>query len=125
MRIATIVVLLLLFGCTYDVETMPAELDGAWVEISAKTDTLVFNIEGTNWMELKRGKEIRDGFLLPKAGAGIFEYRLGTEKISLYNLVSSCYCFADYYFKREGSTIYIENFYDPNAKEAIQTFKRL
>ena len=40
-------------------------LNGRWVEIEARMDTLSFgSIDGVNFMNLNRGKELRDGNLI-------------------------------------------------------------
>lgn len=113
------------FGCEqHDLALRP--LDGRWVDVQTATDTLIFDPDfGEDFFSLRRAKELRNGFLLPKPGAGIYKYVLKPEAISVYNTISSCYCFNDYFFKLDGSLIVVENFYDASAAGDLRTFKKL
>jgi hypothetical protein len=114
----------LCFGCEH-VDLAPVPLNGQWVDVQTKTDTLIFNSEiGEDFFILRRGKEPRNGFLLPKRGTGIYKFVLKPQAISVYNLISSCYCFNDYFFKRNGKAIFVENFYDPLPGD-LRTFEKL
>lgn len=107
--------MLTLLGCVNDdnVDLSPSsDLSGKWIEMKTRTDTLTFESWDTmDVMNLRRGKEMRDGYLLPKAGSGPYEYKLTSGKISLYWMLSSNYSFNDYSFKRTGNRLIIENFY--------------
>lgn len=101
-------------------------LDGKWVNIQTRTDTLIFgSAMGDHYFILARAKEVRNGFVLPKPGAGIYEFKLKSNLISVYNTISSCYCFSDYYFERKASILVIGNFYDPASQSDLETFRRL
>ena len=116
------------FSCDDDNNSNPvsAALDGKWINVQAPTDTLIFDSAvGDNYFVLARRKEVRDGFLLPKPGAGIYEFKLKSNLISVYNTISSCYCFHDYYFQKKASMLVIGNFYDPASQNHHETFKRL
>ena len=101
-------------------------LEGVWVDTRIETDTLIFDsgISDKHFL-FRRGKEMRNGYLLPKPGASIYEFKIKPEIISLYNTLSSCYCFNDYFFSHEGTTITIGNFYDVNSSGDIRTFRKL
>ena len=103
--------------------------DGKWIEITNKTDTITFDqtldSNGKRYFILSRAKETRNGFLLPKIGAGIYEYHVNGEKISLYNLISSCYCFKDYHLTLSVDKMLIGNFYDPNSNGVQETFEKI
>ena len=43
----------------------------------------------------------------------------------LYNMLSSCYCFNEYFFVQRGAEIAVENFYDTTSKKTLQTYKKL
>ena len=102
-------------------------LNGKWVDMSTKTDTLTFGPFGRqDLMILGRGTELRNGSLLPKRGSGLYEYKLVTDdKISLRWGFSSDSNFYDYYFKQTEDKIIIQNFFDPAASKAMLTFKRI
>ncbi|HYG37219.1 MAG TPA: hypothetical protein VD908_01310 [Cytophagales bacterium] len=97
-------------------------LIGTWVESVDKEDTIIFKEDA---LVLSRGKELRDGYLLPKDGSGIFEYKIKNDSITLINLALSCVCPRSYYFKKNGLTIKVGRFFyeiDPNE---ILTFERI
>lgn len=126
MKFGLLVIAIALIGCTNDDMNTLVALDGEWVEITTKADTLTFGQMGDKAaITLKRGNEIRDGFLLPKAGSGAYDYELQTNKISLRWYASSNSAFNDYYFNQTGDQIEIENFYEVGSKGAIQTFRKL
>ncbi|MCB0458927.1 MAG: hypothetical protein KDC74_02785 [Flavobacteriaceae bacterium] len=105
--------------------TTSSDLNGKWIEVKTKTDTLIFKSwESIETMTLNRGKEVRDGQLLPKSGSGPYEYKLATGKISLYWMLSSSYSFNDYNFKRTGDTFVIGNFYNSPSGTTL-TFKKI
>jgi hypothetical protein len=115
-----------LFDCPNNNVIAQKPVTEKWVDVNTKSDTLTFlTIGGHDYIQLDRGKEMRNGYLLPKSGAGPYRYKLLTDKISLYWTLSSDSNFYDYYFNRVDDTIVIENFYDPNLKGTRQTFKKL
>jgi len=117
---------IILASCADNDSNPSVPLEGKWVAVEVETDTLIFDADiGRDIFQLKRGKEIQNGYLLPKSGAGIYEFKINGESISIYNMVSSCYCFNDYFFNQSGYTLIIENFYEKNAKGDLKTFRKL
>jgi hypothetical protein len=125
-KLLTLLFCLAFIGCTEDSPNIDVSLYGKWVEVNDKVDTLTFNIiDGHEFMTLDRGKEVRDGFLLPKAGSGPYDYKILGNKISIYWLLSSNSAFNDYYFEKIGSQLKVENFYDESAIGTILTFEKV
>lgn len=63
-------------GCEKDEISNP-EGSGLWVELIHKKDTIEFkDMESDKILILRRGSEIRNGYLLPKYGSGIYRYKL-------------------------------------------------
>lgn len=104
-----------------------AQVVGAWVETTQKMDTLVFDKQHTSF-SLNRGKELRNGFLLPKYLSGPYFYELREDSIYLrWGLSSSSYG-TNYYFKVDSKKgqINIGNFFDvSSSKNVILTFSRI
>jgi hypothetical protein len=102
-------------------------LDGKWVDINNATDTLTFGpFGGQESMILERGKEMRNGFLLPKYGSGPYEYELSPgDTISLRWYLSGSSNSNDYYFKQMGDKLIIEKFFDTITPGTMLTFKKL
>ena len=123
-----ILLMFLVFSCTKDNIRTFSDLNGKWVDINTKTDTLIFKMNGdSEMMFLERGKEIRNGFLLPKYGSGPYDYKLLTSdnKISLRWGLSSNNSFKDYYFKQSGDNLIVENFFDISEDGRKLTFKKI
>ena len=116
-----ILIISALCGCTKS-ESIMMPLDGSWVDISTSSDTIIFTQFGTDpAFELRRGPEERNGYLLPRYGAGIYCYKITGDTIALEDLLSSAGGYINFYFKQntDGSFV-IGNFYDqafsPNEK---------
>ena len=121
-----IILLLIVLSCTNDSVTTMTDLEGKWVDINTKTDTLTFGLFGDKEsMILGRGKEIRNGFLLPKYGSGSYDYELLTDTISLRWVASSNLNFKKYYFKQSGGKLTIEKFFDTTTTGTMLTFKKI
>src|SRR4030042_2136982 len=91
------------------------ELSGIWIESAQRFDTIDFESWPTDSVFLlKRGFEIQNGYLLPKANSGIYKFKLEPDAIRLVNMFSSCECYSQYYFKMylSNSVFKIGNFYD-------------
>ncbi|MDH5366667.1 MAG: hypothetical protein OEW67_06750 [Cyclobacteriaceae bacterium] len=117
---------IILFSCTDNNLNTEAILEGKWVEVNTKTDTLTFGLlGGQESMTLSRGVEMINGSLLPKRGSGSYDYKLITEKISLRYHLSSNSAFTDYHFKYATNRIEIENFYSTSLAGTIQTFEKI
>ena len=103
---------------------------GIWVNASSVSDTLIFNNafndpgNAREYFELRRGTEIRNGHKLPKRGSGIYEYKISGNSISVYNTLSSCYCFGDYFYEMD-ENLRIGDFYENDQPGQILTFVRL
>ena len=96
-----------LCGCTKSENTLLPP-DGSWVEISTRSDTIIFTQFGTDpAFELRRGIEERNGYLLPKYGAGIYCYKITGDTIALEDLLSSAGGYVNFYFKQNSSLIEI------------------
>lgn len=127
MKYVVFILLLIIFSCSKNdkqTEDLP-ELSEKWIEVETRTDTLSFALlGGKEVMFLNRGKEIRNGNMLPKSNSGHYQYWLEDEKISLYWMLSSNSNFNDYYFKIVGNRLNIGNFYSSTSDD-ILTFERL
>ena len=102
---------------------------GVWVEASHKTDTLVFDNQTTELsLNLKRGTEIRNGYLLPKYLSGPYMYEIENDSISLRWGASSSSYANKYYFKLDSKNkeIKIGNFFvDSINTGVILTFTKV
>lgn len=129
-RTATFIVLGFLFmglfqRCHHPADVSPKPLLDTWVEAAHRQDTLVFKPE-FSWLLLNRGKEIQNGSLVPKYGAGTYEYRLQLDSISLRNMYSSYSIPSVYFFKIQGNTLQIGDFYtNPAQPSTIKTFLKV
>ena len=55
-------------------------LKGTWIEETLGTDTLIFTNSNVDGMfELKRGKELRGEYYLPKLNSGLWRYKISTD----------------------------------------------
>jgi hypothetical protein len=127
MKNGIIIFILTLLSCSNDEEkpATSADLKGVWIEVESETDTITFDLLGdSEILNLYRGKEIRNGNLLPKSGTGPYQYNLAEEKISLKWLLSSDSNYKDFYFKLIGNRMKIGNFYGSTSGE-ILTFEQL
>ena len=119
-------VCLLSTGCN----TEPVEkssLSGVWIEVTHKTDTLVFNNQFQGF-SLNRGREIRYGYSLPKEHSGPYTYELKADSISLLWLASDYNKGMNYYFKSDlkNNLLKIGNFYvDSIARNEVLTFSKI
>ena len=116
---------LFLISCE-ETENEKSQLKGTWIENSNRMDTLVFNNQGSEGMFiLYRDKEIRNGYLLPKAGAGPYNYTINGDIINLTYSLSSSLESHDYFFSQdlENGKIEIGNFYvDSICEHFVLTF---
>ena len=119
--------ILLLFDCSNDnvSELNPSDLHGQWVETEKRMDTLTFNtFENIETVILGRGKELNNGYMLPKHRSGMYEYKLMKNGISLRWLLSNDINFNNYFFKIKSDKLNIGNFYDSPIGDTL-TFERL
>jgi hypothetical protein len=102
-------------------------LNGVWVEVNHKTDSLVFDNQGTG-LNLNRGTEMRNGYLLPKYHSGPYWYEIENDSISLRWMASSSFYANKYYFKTDlkNKEIKIGNFFvDSINSGTILTFTKV
>ena len=106
------------------------KLKGMWVENVNRKDTLVFNNfdsqGGTFW--LTNGLELRDGYMLPKAGSGPYIYKFSNDSIQIYCGYSSTLIFKPYYYKLNATVdvLQIGNFYNSGLHNTTRmTFVRI
>ncbi|MFD0837561.1 hypothetical protein ACFQ0I_17420 [Mariniflexile aquimaris] len=123
----TLIFMLTLLSCSKDDTNIAnqSDLKGKWVDVETRLDTLSFeSLNNLEIMNLNRGKEIREGYLLPKYGSGSYAYKLSELKISLNWMLSSNSNFKDYYFKIIENRLNIGNFYDSEYGETLN-FEKL
>jgi len=93
-----------LSNCIYSQKSVlkTSPLKGTWVELTRKSDTIVFSSEfdGQNPVfNLKRGTRItEEGYTLPDYYSGPYNFKLGQNSISVYWFLSSG-SYRTYYFK--------------------------
>lgn len=115
-------------ACKEQEEALPLKhLAGIWVEQKARLDTLLFlgNLGTADYLDLRRGREIRNGLELPKAGSGWYDFVVKEDSISLRSMFSSCTCRQEFYFKATTQSITIGDFYKDPAKPQKVVFVRL
>ncbi|MEA5127089.1 MAG: hypothetical protein VB074_02800 [Proteiniphilum sp.] len=98
-----ILIVLLQFSCSKENDEIDSKsLKGVWVHTDTKTDTIDFStrmfVSGKTF-ELKRGKEIRNGYELPKTGSGFYTYEIKGDSIYLRDVISSSGGSLPFYFK--------------------------
>ena len=123
-----IVIAGLSFSCEEDNVSI-SSLRGNWIEVSGKTDTLIFNEnDSLGMLFLNREKEFRAGHMLPKFGTGPYDYEIMEDSITLRSGYSSCMCTESYEFKilPDKNKLHIGNFYsDDIAYGELLLFERL
>lgn len=89
------------FSCNKTEDALNNEfLRGVWVHTETKTDTIDFNIDFSDkTFKLNRGKEVRNGYVLPKIGSDFYTYEVKGDSIYLQAMLSSCFCRYPFYFK--------------------------
>lgn len=101
--------------------------EGTWVEVSKKTDTLTFDLS-TKIMVLKRGTELRNGYLLPKYSSGPYLFELGDGSISIRWMASSTMGMNQYPLKinQKLQQLQIGNFFMENVDQStLLTFQKI
>lgn len=126
MKYLLLVIPLISLSCTNNTITPAVPLDGKWVETVGKMDTIIFDPElngvESNYFIFKSHKGI-SGY--NNLYSTIYEYHIANDEISIYNTISSCYCFSNFSFEQTGKKISVENFYDSHSKGEIETFRKL
>jgi hypothetical protein len=113
----------------------PLTINGTWVEITKKSDTIDFTEFGSKpALNLRRGLVLINGYQIPDYGSGFYAYEiLKSDSIGLcYVLSSSCVntvpiSYSKYFFKLiDRNTFIICNFYNPGlSPDTIFTFSRI
>lgn len=124
MRYLLLFVSIISLSCTNNDMTPSVPLKGKWVEKANKMDTIIFDPElnGDKYFIFKSTKGI-SGY--HNHYSTIYEYNINGDKISIYNTISSCYCFSNYSFTQTDDKIFIENFYDSNSQGVVEIFEKL
>lgn len=131
MRYPFLLLIFLIISCSEqhvepELSTLAVSLNGKWIEKEHRMDTIIFdpqlNSSDHSMFIFKSTNEI-GGY--NKLYSTIFEYKIYGDQISLYNSISSCYCFIDYRFNVKGEEMEIGNFYNPDANGSIEIFERL
>lgn len=125
------IVLLCLLGCLFgfssckkeEADTPLKNLNGIWVEQQARLDTIQF-LDG-EFLALRRGREFHNGHLLPKYGAGWYDYEFQGDSISLLSMLSSNTRRHTYFFHAGTETLTIGNFFTNQAVAPNLIFVRL
>lgn len=128
MKFRLVVLLALtLTACEEQVNTSNTGLGGRWVNTSTNTDTLTFiQLAGETLMTLERGKETRNGVVVPKSGFGPYEYKLlPNDTVSLRWMLSSNSAFNQYYFKQTRDILVIGKFFDSGTSGDQLVFLKL
>lgn len=89
-----------------------------WVEHKDRADTIEFK---DGFLMLSRGKELRNGHLLPKIHSGPYTYKEQKDSIKLISALSSSTNFKMYTYKNSGDKLFIGDFYQKtaNANETL------
>jgi hypothetical protein len=119
------IALLFFFSCTNHHVEPAFVAQGTWVEKSLGKDTIRFGLISNDGVprhfSFSSHKNI-SGYAMYST---IYEFNLSGNTISLYNTISSCYCFEDYLFYGGPDELHIENFYDVGRKGKMETFLKI
>jgi hypothetical protein len=124
-RSTAVAIFALLLGCSLEPRMPAANLDGVWVEMGSKSDTLEINVREAT-MSLKRGNEMLNGQWLPKHGSGPYGFKiLPDHEIALQWLLSSVASSQVYYFELSGNQFHIGNFFAVANPSNRLTFEKI
>lgn len=123
----TIYMIVILNACETE-SVLNAGLKGKWIEAKEGKDTIDFQSnDSIGVFTLSRGLELRNGYLLPKYGSGIYDYKLKKDTIRVNNMLWNCICFPAYYFNINSTydKIEIGNFFknELSASSKITFYK--
>ena len=108
-------------GCEKNDSASP-QLEGQWIRLNVKTDTLTFKQLGDNfYFDLRRGYDTIDDQIISKTPSGLFEYKIYGDSIWIQWTASSFMSNKKFYFKNHGSTFEIGDFID--RTNTIMTFR--
>lgn len=119
--------MIIIFSCNK--ENVDINLSGSWVESSQNKDTIIFE-QNSTMLELKRGKELRNGHLVPLLGSGLYIFEIRGDSIGLHASYSSLACCFQHYryfnYNNQKQIIQIGNFFvDSLGNETILNFSRI
>ena len=118
--------LLSLMACKGNSVDDPNSLYGQWVEATGRGDTLIFRDSQTSFLEIRRGFVIQNGYRLPRAGSGLWEYKLLKDyKMEVQNTLSSLYAPTTSHIELKDKILYVSNFYEAENKSLeLRSFNR-
>ena len=126
MKYLLLFVPLLLLSCTdHDISpegTSSLALSGTWVEATNRKDTITFLASEPSDPQMFSFKCEKGISGYNDLHSSLFQFKVEGNEISLYNTISSCYCFSDYTFSRTDTKIHIENFYDSDSEGQMEIF---
>ena len=109
--------LLFLVACKGNSVDDPNSLNGQWVEATGRGDTLIFRDNQTSLLEIKRGYVMLNGYRLPRAGSGLWQYKLLKDyKMEVQNTLSSLYAPTTSHIELKDKILYVSNFYEAENK---------
>ncbi len=92
-------------------------LTGRWIETTGRGDTLTFNANNSQLMKIDRGFQNYNGVRLPKAGGGLWEYRLLKDyKMEVRSMLSSSLAYTTSHVELKNDILYVSNFYESENK---------
>lgn len=88
-----------------------------WIEQSKREDILFFT---NDFLNLERKKEVNSGgHLLPKIGAGLYNYKALTDSLELQYSLSSLFAPKKYAYRIENNKLFITDFYEKTGKTVV------
>jgi hypothetical protein len=88
-----------------------------WIEQSKREDILFFN---DDFLNLERKKEVNSGgHLIPKIGAGLYNYKTFTDSLELQHSLSSLYAPKKHAYRIENDKLFIADFYEKTDKTLV------
>jgi hypothetical protein len=135
MKDLRILILILIASIVVCCERTPSGilLDGSWLEIAEKNDTIDFTqFTSHQAINLRRGYELQNGYWTPKGGM-FYYFLLSSDSIALNSIYSSICpdpdpnCYPHYHFKLISDDMFeIGNFYNLTIRQdKILTFSKL
>jgi hypothetical protein len=108
-------------GISCKKESLTNDLNGKWVRVDNRSDTVTFGFNGLdNWFELFRGYQVSDdGIRRPIIPLGLYEYKIKDNSILIHWSASSSSTWPEYYFSFKGSEIEMGNFIDNSDPRII------
>ncbi|MDX2413983.1 MAG: hypothetical protein QNK33_02215 [Bacteroidales bacterium] len=121
------VIILIIGGCE---KSPDFKYFGSWVETIEESDTIVFDIDSySRLFYLDRGTELRNGYLVPRAGSGIYYYELSEDSISVMWGLSSSIYMTNWYIElsNDEESFKIGKFYPegPETEEDYLVFRKI